>query len=412
MAEAPSKTLIFETAPEGAAPGCADCAERRVNLPAPLPAIPDDFDWLVRDYDSFRLFMMEELAHRFPERKRWAPADVEVVIVELLASQFDRLSHALDVVHAERFLATARRPESLRHLLSLIGYDAVARTPDQDFERLPPAPDALVEETPEQRLDRLWTLFPQKMEAARRAGPRQIGEQHRMVTPEDHEERITSHPLCERAQARQVWTGAWNTILISVLLDEARLLDEPLHTGAEGADWPNGMSQQDWQVIAQWHRDEDLPLPEITTSLTRRTILRILVDRYRMIGTEVFLENARQVPLTFALSIKARPGYFRSELKNSVLEVLSTDPGGLFEPGTLGFGEDVYASNIIEAVMQVDGVQTACLNWFKRLGNMWPDQTDAGKIEIAADEIAVCQNAPAAPELGGFTVKVVGGEVG
>ena len=28
-----------------------------------MPQIEDDFDWMVRDYDSFRLFMMEELAH-------------------------------------------------------------------------------------------------------------------------------------------------------------------------------------------------------------------------------------------------------------------------------------------------------------------------------------------------------------
>ena len=91
---------------------------------------------------------------------------------------------------------------------------------------------------------------------------------------------------------------------------------------------------------------------------------------------------------------------------------MSSDTGGLFEPGNLGFGEDVYASNIIEVVMSVDGVQTACLNWFKRLGSSWPDRTDLGKIEMAADEIAVCQNKPCSPELGGFTISVLGGEVG
>lgn len=412
MAQAPTKTLTFQDA-TGTAPGCADCAERRVNLPAPLPAIPDDFDWLVRDYDSFRLFMMEELAHRFPSRKRWAPADVEVVIVELLASQFDRLSHALDVVHNEHFLATAQRPESVRHLLALIGYDAVARTPDDAFARLPPAPDGTIE-TDGQRLDRLWRLFPQKMEAARAAGPRQIGEQQRMVTLADHEDRIMRHPLCERAQARQVWSGAWSTILISVLLDDAERLDTPLHNdaGPDHGGRPNGMSAENWDLIVQWHRDADLPLPQVNGRLSRRSILRILIDRYRLIGSEVFLEDARQAPLTFALSVKAKPGYFRSELRDSLMQVLSTDPGGLFEPGMLGFGEDVYASNIIEVVMRVDGVQTACLNWFKRLGNQWADQTDSGFIEIDADEIAICQNVAGAPELGGFRVTVVGGEVG
>ena len=100
MADAPQKTLLWGT-------GCGDCAERRVALPRPFPEIDDDFDWMVRDYDSFRLFMMEELAHRFPGRHRWGPADLEVVIVEALAAALDRLSHTLDVIAAEKTLATA-----------------------------------------------------------------------------------------------------------------------------------------------------------------------------------------------------------------------------------------------------------------------------------------------------------------
>ncbi len=54
MAENPVKTLVF-----GA--GCPDCGERQVTLPPALPAIADDFDWIVRDYDSFR---REVGAHR------------------------------------------------------------------------------------------------------------------------------------------------------------------------------------------------------------------------------------------------------------------------------------------------------------------------------------------------------------
>ena len=41
---------------------CPDCGVREVHLPAPLPKVGDDFDWLVRDYDGFRMFMLEELA--------------------------------------------------------------------------------------------------------------------------------------------------------------------------------------------------------------------------------------------------------------------------------------------------------------------------------------------------------------
>ncbi|MDJ0841872.1 MAG: hypothetical protein QNK37_35545 [Acidobacteriota bacterium] len=79
MAENPRITLDFRK-------GCPDCGERLVVLPEPLPPVGDDFDWLLRDYDGFRMFMMEELAARFPERTRWTTADMEVVLTEVLAA--------------------------------------------------------------------------------------------------------------------------------------------------------------------------------------------------------------------------------------------------------------------------------------------------------------------------------------
>ncbi len=35
--------------------GCPDCATREVGLPQVLPAVGDDFDWDLRDFDGFRL---------------------------------------------------------------------------------------------------------------------------------------------------------------------------------------------------------------------------------------------------------------------------------------------------------------------------------------------------------------------
>src|SRR5262249_30018060 len=104
---------------------CPDCGRREVEPPAVLPTVGDDFDWDVRDYDGFRLFILQELAAKFPARTRWTSADFEVVLVELLSSQFDKLSDMLDRVSAELTLETARRPQTVRRLLKLIGYDAV-----------------------------------------------------------------------------------------------------------------------------------------------------------------------------------------------------------------------------------------------------------------------------------------------
>ena len=106
MAETPTTTLAFPG-------GCPDCGRRSVQLPPPLPEFGDDFDWLARDYDGFRLFIMQELAARFPERLQWTPGDIEVVLVEVLAALLDQLSDMTDRIAAEATLETARRPASL-----------------------------------------------------------------------------------------------------------------------------------------------------------------------------------------------------------------------------------------------------------------------------------------------------------
>jgi hypothetical protein len=87
---------------------------------------------------------------------------MEVLIVELLAAAFDRASHALDAVQAERYLDSARRPESVRRLLKLIGYDAAERVRDDVLAALPPAPGGATETRAEQ-LERLWHLHPSLM---------------------------------------------------------------------------------------------------------------------------------------------------------------------------------------------------------------------------------------------------------
>ena len=402
MAELPEPILIFEG-------GCPDCGERIARLPPPPPGVRDDFDWNVRDYDSFRLFMMQELAHRFPERRRWTPADMEVVIVELLAAALERASRAIDVVQAERFLDTARRPESVRRLLALIGYDAIERTDPEKLAALPPLPPGQTE-TEAERIERFWRFDPAEMERARADGPRRIGEQLRMVTLDDHETVLARHPLVARAQARLVWTGAWNTILVSALLEDAHTLDEPLHVGAAPAEGgPSEMRPSLWEEIVDFHRVTRLERPVVSGALTARRLLRGMIERYRMLGSEVFLENAKPAPIVFTLSVRARPGFFRSELRQALAEEFSAGEGGFFEPGRMDFGEALYASDIIERAMSVEGVAVACLNRFRRLGP-YPDRTAAGVIRVAADEFIMCLNERGAPGKGTYRIVVNGGE--
>jgi hypothetical protein len=392
MAQDPSVLLEFLN-------GCPDCGDRRVALPPALPSIADDFDWRARDYDSFRLFLMEELAHRFPDRRRWTPADMEVVIVELLAAALDRMSHALDAISGEHYLETARRPESVRRLLALIGYDPARDIDPADLAAapVPPgSPDWL-------RVESYWRIRPLAMEDARTLGPRRVREQQRMVTLADHQVRLSAHPLVTRAQANIAWSGAWTMLMASVLLADGVQLDAPLLPGLDPL-------IQD--SILAYHRAEGLTLPRFNASLTGRRVLQILVEQFRMAGTEVVLADAREVPLFFWLAVRARTGYFRSELVAALNAVFDADNGGFFEPGHFDFGQAVYAADIIKAAMTVEGVETVCLNRFKRAGNGHPDMAGPGVIAMDPDEIAVCFNRPGQPDEGSFRITVDGGLAG
>lgn len=406
MAQDPQIDLIFRE-------GCPDCGERMVALPPPLPAIPDDFDWRTRDYDSFRLFLMEELAHRFPERRRWTPADMEVVIVELLASGLDRLSHALDAIHGERFLETARRPASVRRLLALIGYDPL---PDIDPVRLAalPAPPPGTLDPDAWRVERYWRDQPAEMERARLAGPRQIHAQKRMVTLADHEARLTAHPLVTRARARLVWSGAWSTILVSVLLVDGFKLDSLLLGDPAAGDEAlrRGINLELQTRVAAFHRQEGLPAPALDATATGRRVLRLLVEQERLAGSEVLLEDAREAPIDFALAVTAQPGYFRSQLKAALTQAFDADEDGLFAPGRFGFGEALYASDIIKAAMSVEGAAIACLNQLKRSGGNHPNLAAAGFVPVADDELIVCYNRADRAGGGRFRITVDGGLVG
>lgn len=395
MADNPKTRLSFEGR-------CPDCAERQIDLPPPLPVVGDDFDWMVRDFDSFRRFMLEELAARFPERTRWTPADMEVVLLEVLAAVLDQLSDMADRVAAEAFLETARRPESVRRLLGLIGYDAATAAGLVD--------DLENGETRGKKLERLWRQNPVLMDTARRQGPRAIHTQRRMVTVEDYANRLKEHPLVPRAHAWSEWSGSWTTIRVAVILWNDSLLDQ------EGLDYPDDLiktvnayhlKQGLWPPL--W---EDEPSTTETKPPTIRTALRPCLDAYRMLGQEVVLQDVVPVGIKMSLSIRVADNFFRSEVRHAVQEVLGTGPGGFFEPGRLGFGEDLFAGDIFQVVMSLDGVENVCLNRFKRFGDHYPDQANTGQIVLEELEIAVCNNDPANPERGFYNLSLHGGRRG
>lgn len=404
MAETPLPVLNLDNADGG---NCATCGERRIDLPPPLLDPGDDFDWRVRDFDGFRQFMLEELAARFPERTRWTAADLEVVIVEALAAMLDQLSDMADRVFAEAYLETARQPASVRRLLSMIGYDAAAlASAAGKFVWDPANDDANFVE-----LEQYWSNNPHAMDQARREGPGSIRVQHRMVSLDDHAERLEDHPLVMRAKARSQWTGSWETNLVAVIpFDTTLSLDSRVPLPVDATDDDTRLEFQ--KLIADieyFNRARKLAIPLWSIRPSLRQVLTPYVDAMRMVGSETLLMDAKPIGIALVVSIVVKPSFFAAEVRAAVRAALGNKDGGFFEPGRLSFGDDLFASDIIAAIMDVEGVENVCLIRFKRVGQDQPDSTAAGRIALDGVEIAVCDNTKGVEARGYFHLTTHGG---
>lgn len=403
MAETPVSELLFPG-------GCPDCGQRMVKLPAVLPDVGDDFDWLARDFNGFRTFMLEELAVRFPERTRWTAADMEVVLIELLSAALDQLSDMTDRVAAEAYLETARQAESVRRILSLIGYDPILETglKDDPADTLPEAITAIEK----------FDSDPFAVERARLQGPRTVRKQKRMVTVDDHGIRLEEHPLVLQAQGNKEWMGSWSTIWVAVIAWDGTELDAApkIKNCTDGTGYRLPYSAEDnlAEAIEDFHERRGLSLPKLDgeSPPTIRTILRHYIEQYRMIGQEVLLSDPDYVGISMSISIQVKADYFQSEIQRAVSRMLGRGTGGFFEPGRLSFGEDLYASDIIQALMTLDGIENICLNRFKRVGQIYPDRVDDGFIPLKGLEIAICHNIPGELEKGYYSLKLHGGRKG
>ena len=406
MAETPIAKLQFNDDEQEVS--CFSCAERVYHPRPPLPEIGDDFDWGVRDYDGYRQFIIEELAARFPERESWTPADPEIALAEVLSASLDHLSDMTDRVFAEGYLQTARHPQSVRRHLSAIGYDAVAEADALDQIEINPAT------TPQEAnalLDQFWSNNPYAMEQARQAGPKSIHIQKRMVTLSDYAERLEDHPLVVRAIASAKWRGTWTTIFTAVIpIDTGTLLDDVFEDekGIPGTEIYRRRKALKDKVEAFYERNR-LPIPDWSQDPTLRTLLRPYIDLQRMAGQEVVLQDPIRVGITIVITISVNANYFASEIDRAAKQVLGTEIDGYFSPGRLQFGEDVFASDIIAAIMQIEGVDNVCIVRFKRTGDRFPDQSASGRIRLSGLEIAVCDNNRADMEMGYTQITTKGG---
>jgi hypothetical protein len=285
--------------------------------------------------------------------------------------------------------------------LKLIGYDVVtlAKGAQQaPFDSEPVDGDT---RSDTERFDDWWLDHPEKMDQARLDGPRAIHDQRRMVTLDDFENRIEEHPLILRAHAWEIWDGAWSTVHVAVICWQRLGLDEIAE-----------YSDDVWDEICIFHDEREIYRPEYNDGHSVRSLLYPYIEAYRMVGQEVVLEEAVEVGIVLTLSIQVDADYFQSEVRHAVEQALGTGPGGFFEPGRLRFGEDLWASDLYQVLMALDGVENVCLNRFKRLGDRFEDRAAAGWIRLDGLEVAICDNDQNAPERGYYNLMLRGGRKG
>lgn len=218
-------------------------------------------------------------------------------------------------------------------------------------------------------------LDPESMEEVRQFAPQAFRVQQRAVTEEDYVRLAEEHPEVQKAAARFRWTGSWHTVFVTV-------------------DRIGGLSV-----------DDD---PEFEEEIRR------WLDRFRIAGYDLEITGPVYVPLDIVLNVCVEPGYFRSDVKTSLLEAfsrfdLADGRRGFFHPDNFTFGQPLYLSRIYERAMRVEGVASVEVTRMHRWGKKASGEIAAGMVSPASLEIIQLDNDPSAPENGKIDFLMNGG---
>lgn len=221
-------------------------------------------------------------------------------------------------------------------------------------------------------------IAPETIEQVRQNAPSAFRVQERAVTPADYEEILVRKELAERCgievqrvAATPRWTGSWHTMFVTV----DRL------SSAAG----------------------------VETFADFEPRLRNCIERYRMAGEDLEIDEPQYVSLDIELGVCIKRGYFFSDVKKELLDVfsdkvLANNQRGLFHPDNLSFGQPVYVSTLIAAAQAVAGVDSVMVKKFQRQHIDTNDALISGKLELGRLEIARLSNDPNFPERGSLTV--------
>jgi predicted phage baseplate assembly protein len=195
----------------------------------------------------------------------------------------------------------------------------------------------------------------------------------RAITAEDYERIAERDERLQNAAAELTWTGSWH---------EADVAVDPI--GGEEAD----------------------------TALLDG--IRGDLERYRRMGHDLAVRQARYVPIDLELAVCALPHVKRAHVKAALLDAFSNRvlPGGargFFHPDELTFGEGITLSAIVTAAQSVAGVECVRVTALHRLFEPPNRELENGVLPLRPWEIARLDNDPNVPERGRLEVRVEGG---
>ena len=214
---------------------------------------------------------------------------------------------------------------------------------------------------------------PETMQHIVQVAPFAFQSQLRCVTAADYGVQAAKLSGVSQALGTLRWTGSWYSAFVSVA--------------------PNG----------PW-------------SATLASQVRTRLNKLRMMGVDLVVEETVFVGLNIGLEICVLPGFFRGDVYAALWKLLVTGDAcsgqaGLLSEGNFQFGQTVYASPIIAAAQSVAGVASVRLATFARMDRPQPaNATPPMQLTMAAAAIPCCDNDPNHADRGSLTLTMDGGK--
>ncbi|MDA9504177.1 hypothetical protein XI09_05245 [Bradyrhizobium sp. CCBAU 11386] len=212
------------------------------------------------------------------------------------------------------------------------------------------------------------------LQTIRRLAPQAFqAKQFRAVTLSDYRMTAETLPWVQRAGAASRWTGSWLTNFTT----------------------PDPKASE-----------------QITTD--QRIDLVTLLNRYRMAGTESYVDDPDYLSLDLDIHVCARPDAFAGDVKRRLIAALSPagsvgNTAGFFAPDNFSFGQPLERSALEAAIQQVPGVAGVLCVHYRVRGRSAGLAEMGDVVPVGVDQIIRCDNDPSSPERGAFSLLVEGG---